>query len=75
LWPEEGTAEPVSDVGEALADIGYRVDLDLPIVLRAFQRHWRQDLVSGELDAGTWARIGEVRRLACQDGWPGHARP
>ena len=65
LWPEGGTAEPVSDIWQALADIGYRVDLDLPIVLRAFQRHWRQDLVSGELDAGTRARIGEVQRLVC----------
>jgi len=68
LWPEHGTAEPVSDVWQALADIGYRVDLDLPIVLRAFQRHWRQDVISGELDAGTRARIGEVRQLVCWEG-------
>jgi N-acetylmuramoyl-L-alanine amidase len=68
LWPKDGTAEPVSDVWKALADIGYRVDLDLPIVLRAFQRHWWQDAVSGELDAGTQRRIGEVRRLVCGEG-------
>ena len=44
---------PEIDVRAALADIGYRVDLALPIVLRAFQRHWRPEAVTGEADAGT----------------------
>lgn len=68
LWPEDGSADPVSDVWEALSNIGYRVDLDLSILLRAFQRHWWQDAVSGVVDAGTQRRIGEVRRLVCGEG-------
>lgn len=68
LWPEDGAGETVSDVREALSDIGYRVDLELPVVLRAFQRHWLQDAVLGELDAGTRARVGAVRRLVCGGG-------
>jgi N-acetylmuramoyl-L-alanine amidase len=63
LWPEGEGADAVPDVQAALADIGYRVDLDLPIVLRAFQRHWRQEAITGEPDAGTLSRIGQVRRL------------
>jgi N-acetylmuramoyl-L-alanine amidase len=59
LWPEPAADLPASeiDVRAALADIGYRVDLALPIVLRAFQRHWRPDSVTGEADAGTRARL------------------
>jgi N-acetylmuramoyl-L-alanine amidase len=68
LWPEEGKADAVPDVLKALADIGYRIDLDLPILLRAFQRHWSQEVVTGELDDGTRRRIGEVRRLVCGEG-------
>ena len=64
LWPKGDDVDPAADVRAALADIGYRVDLDLPVVLRAFQRHWRQELITGEPDAGTLSRIGQVRRLA-----------
>jgi N-acetylmuramoyl-L-alanine amidase len=64
LWPEGDDADTVRDVRAALADIGYRVDLDLPVVLRAFQRHWRQEAITGEPDAGTLGRIGQVWRLA-----------
>ncbi len=62
LWPEcDGPAE-----GEALGllgVIGYRTDLPLPVLLRAFQRHWRPALVNGEADAGTLARLNAVAAL------------
>jgi len=65
VWPEGDDAGAVRDVRAALADIGYCVDLDLPVVLRAFQRHWRQEAITGEPDAGTLSRIAQVWRLAC----------
>lgn len=79
LWPEEvsdlGTAGAVRDaaalrdVRVVLADIGYSVaphgafDPALATVLRAFQRHWRPEVVTGEADAGTRARLLGVQRL------------
>ena len=79
LWPEGvpdlGTAGAVRDaaalrdVRAALGDIGYRVapegafDPALATVLRAFQRHWRPEAITGEADAGTRARLSAVRRL------------
>jgi N-acetylmuramoyl-L-alanine amidase len=59
LWPADDAA-PADDVAAALAAIGYRVDLPLPVVLSAFQRHWRQEAVTGEADAGTRARLAAV---------------
>ena len=53
----------------ALAEIGYRVapegalDPALAAVLRAFQRHWRPEAITGQADAGTLARLLGVRRL------------
>ncbi len=80
LWPDDvanaGTAEPVHDahdlrdVRQALIDIGYQVapdgghDAPLATVLRAFQRHWRPEAITGQADAGTIARLAGVRRLA-----------
>jgi N-acetylmuramoyl-L-alanine amidase len=79
LWPEHapdlGTVgafrdpERLRDVRAGLAGIGYRVAADgghdaaLAIVLRAFQRHWRPEAITGEADAGTRARIAGVLRL------------
>lgn len=79
LWPMDipdfGTmggvrdAAALLDVRKALAEIGYRVvpeggyDPALAIVLRAFQRHWRPEAITGEADAGTLARLLGVRRL------------
>jgi len=72
--PDLGTGGAVRDaVGlrgarRALADIGYRVapegELDpaLSAVLRAFQRHWRAEAVTGQADAGTLARLLAVVR-------------
>lgn len=79
LWPvgvaDLGTggtvrdATSLHDVRAALAAIGYRVtpegalDPALSLVLRAFQRHWRPEAVTGQADAGTLARLLAVARL------------
>jgi N-acetylmuramoyl-L-alanine amidase len=61
-------AAGLRDVRRALADIGYRVapegalDPALSSVLRAFQRHWRGEAVTGQADAGTLARLLAVAR-------------
>ena len=67
LWPQDapdlGTDGVVDDavglsaICESLGKIGYRTDLDLAILLRAFQRHWRPEAVTGRPDAGTLARL------------------
>ena len=80
IWPEGvpdlGTGDAVRDaaslrdVRRGLAAIGYDVapsgalDPALATVLRAFQRHWRPEAVTGQADAGTLARLlGVVRVL------------
>ncbi len=79
LWPagvpDLGTggavrdAASLRDVRAALSDIGYRVaaegalDPALSSVLRAFQRHWRPEAVTGQADAGTLARLLAVARM------------
>ncbi|WP_428488754.1 N-acetylmuramoyl-L-alanine amidase [Rhodopila sp.] len=79
LWPDDavdlGTTGAVRDavtlrpVRAALADIGYRVapegalDPALSSVLRAFQRHWRPEAVTGQADDGTLVRLLGVQRL------------
>jgi N-acetylmuramoyl-L-alanine amidase len=79
LWPvgvpDAGTGGAVRDtaslrdVRAALSDIGYRVapegalDPALSIVLRAFQRHWRPEAVTGQADAGTLLRLLAVARI------------
>ncbi|UFN47404.1 N-acetylmuramoyl-L-alanine amidase [Roseomonas sp. OT10] len=71
LWPDGvpgGSLEPVPD-GAAralplLGAIGYPLDPARPdIALAAFQRHWRQEAVTGHADAGTLARLEAVARL------------
>jgi N-acetylmuramoyl-L-alanine amidase len=63
-------AAGLRDVRKALAAIGYRVapegalDPALAAVLRAFQRHWRAEVVTGQADAGTLARLLAVVRAA-----------
>src|SRR3984885_6386437 len=73
LWPDGvpdlGTGDAIRDasrlrtVRAGLAQIGYDVaaegalDPALSTVLRAFQRHWRQQAVSGQADSGTVARV------------------
>jgi N-acetylmuramoyl-L-alanine amidase len=83
LWPEDapdlGTTGAVRDavtlrpVRAALAEIGYRVtaegalDPALSAVLRAFQRHWRPEAITGQADDGTLVRLLAVQRLV-RDG-------
>jgi N-acetylmuramoyl-L-alanine amidase len=73
LWPAEspdlGTTGAIRDaatlrpVRAALAEIGYRVapegplDPALSAVLRAFQRHWRREAITGQADDGTLVRL------------------
>ena len=58
LWPGPDGA-PVPDVRAALEAIGYPVP-SLATTLRAFQRHWLPDRVTGECDPATLARLGSV---------------
>jgi N-acetylmuramoyl-L-alanine amidase len=76
VWPHDvaalGASNTLLDVRASLADIGYRVpnegewDPALATVLRAFQRHWRPEAVTGEADAGTLARLFGLRQLVRQ---------
>lgn len=66
LWPGDvrdlgtgGAAHDPVEVRAALAAIGFP-DLGLASLLRAFQRHWRPEAVTGEADAGTLARLWAV---------------
>ncbi len=62
LWPgPDGT--PVPDARAALEAIGYPVP-DLATTLRAFQRHWLPDQVTGEAGPATLARLGAVLAAA-----------
>jgi N-acetylmuramoyl-L-alanine amidase len=72
LWPDTvseagATIVSMQQVRTALAEIGYNIsdapDTAIATVLRAFQRHWRQEAVTGEADPGTLARLDAVRRL------------
>jgi N-acetylmuramoyl-L-alanine amidase len=67
LWPEpvagEAAYEAAYDVRTALVEIGYRIDLELAVVLRAFQRRWRPEAITGEADAGTRNRLAGLLRL------------
>lgn len=79
LWPirvpDLGVGGAIRDatglrpVRAALAHIGYRVapegplDPALSTVLRAFQRHWRPEAVTGQADAGTVARLEAMAAL------------
>ncbi|KAA2215299.1 N-acetylmuramoyl-L-alanine amidase [Teichococcus oryzae] len=72
LWPAavpaEDTALPAGGAARAaelLARIGYPVDAArLDLALTAFQRHWRQERIDGQPDAGTLARLEAVAALA-----------
>lgn len=79
LWPEgvDGADTADAQTGEAalapvraaLRAIGYRVapagpaDAPLAAVLRAFQRHWRGEAVTGLADRGSRARLAAVAAL------------
>jgi N-acetylmuramoyl-L-alanine amidase len=59
LWPGAQDT-PAGDPRAQLDAIGYRTDLALPVLLRAFQRHWRPARVDGVADAQTLARLAAV---------------
>ncbi len=79
IWPKNipdlGTTDILVDAAAMqqiradLAAIGYRVvpegphDGKLATVLRAFQRHWRQEDINGNADVGTRARLRAIRAL------------
>ncbi|MXP62710.1 N-acetylmuramoyl-L-alanine amidase [Roseomonas sp. M0104] len=71
LWPagvpgEDASLPPdgAARAAALLARIGYPVDAARPAAaLTAFQRHWRQERVNGQADAGTLARLEAVARL------------
>ncbi len=67
---EARDAASLRPVRSALAAIGYKIapegplDPGLSTVLRAFQRHWRPEAITGRADAGTLARLLAVTNLA-----------
>ncbi len=64
LWPAEPAAPgSAAAVPGLLAAIGYRADLPLPVLLSAFQRHWRPERVDGLADEET---RGLLRAVAAQ---------
>ena len=72
LWPDVADAgRGPGGMGEAavrtaLATIGYGVqDVALELLVRAFQRHWRPEGVTGDADAGT---IGRMTALIAKIG-------
>ncbi len=68
VWPEAGEVEADTAPEAALVTIGYDSDGDGEANLRAFQRHWLPEEVTGVLSAATLARLGAVcgamRRMA-----------
>jgi N-acetylmuramoyl-L-alanine amidase len=66
LWPEEDSGAGCVWMGgdpgglnRQLAAIGYDIS-DVPAALRAFQRRWLQDAVTGMADARTLRRLAQV---------------
>nr|WP_051014748.1 N-acetylmuramoyl-L-alanine amidase [Pseudoroseomonas cervicalis] len=72
LWPGEARGESLAlpagaaqRAAELLGRIGYPLDPARPaLAIAAFQRHWRQEAVTGQPDAGTLARLAAVAALA-----------
>ena len=68
LWPDPGAQSETTEATEAtvrarLAAIGYGyVDQDFAAVVRAFQRHYRPEAVTGRVDAETAARLESLYR-------------
>lgn len=70
LWPGpwRGAVPQATEAPSLLARIGYRADLPLPVLLPAFQRHWRPARVDGLADAETLARLAAVAEACEQTG-------
>ena len=61
VWPAEAAAPAATEAVPALLrHVGYRDDLPLPLLLAAFQRHWRPDRVDGVADEETRALLRAV---------------
>lgn len=62
IWPEDSPAAVLETaVAKALQRIGYGyTEEDLPAVIRAFQRHFRPNALTGTADAGTRRRLAAV---------------
>jgi len=62
LWPEPGSSAVLETaVGKALKRIGYGyTEVDLPAVIRAFQRHFRPGAITGNADAETRRRLAAL---------------
>ena len=73
LWP--GHAEPSgppqeAGISRALAAFGYGyLEEDLPAVVTAFQRHFRPEGISGEMDAETAGRLNTLLGLVDEKPW------
>ncbi len=69
VWPESAIDASVTEEQyyHALTDIGYEGDSSKEALTRAFQRHWRQNSVTGIADAETRSRAiavqNHIRRL------------
>jgi N-acetylmuramoyl-L-alanine amidase len=64
LWP--GAAEAGGDIAPLLRQYGYgwQEDAELPLVVQAFQRHFRPGLCDGRIDSETSALLnGLIRQL------------
>jgi N-acetylmuramoyl-L-alanine amidase len=57
LWPEPAHGPIAEDTATLLGRIGYRTDLPEPLLVTAFQRHWRPERVDGVADHETRARM------------------
>jgi N-acetylmuramoyl-L-alanine amidase len=74
-------AASLRPVRAALVSIGYDLppegplDPGLSTVLRAFQRHWRPEAITGQADAGTLARLLAVSNLVESQPLPGGYLP
>ncbi|TCZ53390.1 N-acetylmuramoyl-L-alanine amidase [Roseicella aquatilis] len=64
LWPRDSAPAAGAEPAALLGAIGYRTDLPLPMLLTAFQRHWRPERVDGVADADTLARLAALAALA-----------
>lgn len=62
IWPESTTAAVLENaVAKALQRIGYGyTEEDLPAVIRAFQRHYRPNAITGAADAETRRRLAAL---------------
>lgn len=65
--PVDAELDPGAEALPLLAAIGYRTDLPAPVLLAAFQRHWRPARVDGLADRGTLAALTAVALLVTAD--------